>query len=157
MSAGLDLSLFLTENYLIEDLANFVNERLFNLEANIKYYPFKFNVFDSLSIKPFASVGIGTFLIHNMDIPGGTPSCNELYRVSTNDYISTYFGLGIILFPENVNFIFDIKYLIRKPEIDFDKPICEDPVVGPRKSYERYSKTIDLDMLLFNFGVRINF
>ena len=155
VSAGIDASLFSTENYLINGLANFVNERSFNLAFNIKYYPVKLQIYDSLSVKPFVSIGVGTFLIHNMDIPGGTPSCSDLYRVSTDDYFNTYFGFGLILFPEELNFIFDIKYLIRNPEITFDKPVCKSEIVGP-KSYTKYSEKVKLNMLLFSFGLRIN-
>lgn len=156
ISTGIDASLFLTENFMIDNLATFVNERSFNLAVNVKYYPFKLQIYDSLSVKPFLSVGIGRFLIHNMDIPGGTPSCSDLYKVSTDDYFNTYFSFGLVLFPEELNFIFDLKYLIRNPEITFDKPVCIDEVHGP-KSYTKYSKKVNLNMLLLSIGVRINF
>ena len=156
ISIGTDAALVLTENFLIEDLANHVSERSFNLSFNVKYYPYSLYIYDSLTIRPYLSAGVGLFLIHNMDIQNGVPACNELYRVSTDDYFNTYLSLGIILFPEEINLVFDWKYLIRNPKIDVDKPVCSPDESGGPKSFNRYSKNVNLNMFLFSFGIRFN-
>ncbi len=126
-----------------------------SLGINTKYYP---RILDIQSyLKPFIGFGMGWYL--NKKVFGYfgnmvTSLEKSSYNFSNSIYPYINFNIGSIIFPENIlSFVFNIHYQIRKPKITYTKNY----ILNSKSIEEKYTETVDLSVLMWSVGVRVNF
>ncbi len=124
----------------------------YTLGVIVKYYPEFFNVLPS--IKPFVGTEVGFYIDNSMRSTNtNLPTCEESYIFDLPNDLYANINFGSVFFPESVlSLIFEIKYRFRNPRITFTVPACQ--FQGLSSSY---TEKVDLNMLMWSAGLRVNF
>lgn len=121
-----------------------------------KYFPFLLKE-DSFTFKPYIGIELGISLQGFQTYFNMPSNCFELYFFERNKSFFTNFILGGIIYPEQpLNVIFGLKYQISNPTIKYKQPICSEEGWGEDGEIW-HSEKVNLNVLVWNVGVRFNF
>jgi len=127
------------------------------LGININYFP-SFLTYKNY-FKIYSGFGIGFSLSRKtfgyFDImPASFEEAS--YSFSNSNYYYLNLNSGIIFFhKETFNLFFSLQYYLRNPEVTYIKVVYSDD--NTIEKHEKYKETINLNMFLWQIGLRINF
>ena len=162
LSVGVDFSAFIGEiNFKTlahpsSSLKTFT-ESVPLIRINVKYYPSLFEDYLNEDIKPYFVVAVGKALIAKSFTTNNNHTfyCGDHYSFSNKQYYYTNIGLGSIFAPTQlVSFLFELQYQFNKPTITYEKPNCSGNFIPD--SYSNFTEKVNLNMLFWTFGFRIN-
>jgi len=124
-----------------------------------KYFPFLLKT-NSFTLKPYVGIELGVYNGYGIKTYLGMGSnCAEYYFFGRdNGGFYTTLDLGGIIFPEQpLSFVFGLKYQIDRPTIKYKKPNCSEDGQYSIGERTEHTEKVNLDMLLWSIGFKINF
>lgn len=130
-------------------------ELSYKFGIDVKYYPLM-DKENSSSFKPYICVEVGKYISDYISTYFNMlDNCEDDYSIKLPNTIYTDIILGTDIFPnEKIGLNIRCGYQIFNPTINYEKPICiEDMVTG----HTKYREKVNLNMLLWSIGFKINF
>lgn len=131
-------------------------ETSYKLGVQTKYFPFLFKS-GEFAVKPYLGIELGIYYSYFKTYLNMASSCAELYSFETQKSFYSDINLGGIFYPEQpLSVIIGFKYQISNPFIKYSVPICSNEEYGSFGEIW-HSEKVNLNVLVWNFGFRVNF
>ena len=130
-------------------------ELSYKLGIQIKFYPLTFTN-NTSNFKPYIGLELGDYISNYVSTYlNMLPSCEVDYLIHLPNSIYSNVNLGSDIFlDETFGINLSCKYQIFNPTISYEKPNCS---AGYATDFIKYKEKVNLNILFWTFGFRINF